>query len=214
MFIAFKQFTNLYNDEIVHEFTMNTKLLGATFVAIAALVGTPIMAEAIMDLDGVKVRADTTAYNTIMFKTAEPVLEEGLVIPGGFAIPTELGDYIAVVSHNGTLDSISQVDEFDALWHSHIVIASVNPSCESLAVDALTFEEPSVVDIRNSTRGNFMLLHDIDIATTEYTDSITNSTMNFIVGDPVFLPVGTALVESRSFDLIVNGTTTCLDVVQ
>ncbi len=89
---------------------MNKIILGATLVAIAALVGTPILAEAITEIKGVRVQMDDDGnFKGIVFKTLDVVPQEGLAIPGGYAIPTENGDFIAVTSHSGTLDSEAQL---------------------------------------------------------------------------------------------------------
>jgi len=188
---------------------MNGKLLGATLVAIAALVGTPIIAEAVTDLNAVRVQMDKDGnFKGIVFRTLGVVPTDGSIF-GGYAIPTS-GDFIAITSHTGTLDSVSQVDANDPIWHSHLVKASKNISCESVAIDALSLEEPSYMV---KIRGANILVKAIANGTSTYTDAISEDKLEFTVGNPIELKSDTprgpsGLVESISFDLneAPNGT--------
>jgi len=166
---------------------MNKITLGATFVAIAALVGTPILAEAIEDLNGVRVQTDDDGnFKNIIFRTQDVVPEFGLVTPGGYAIPTT-GDFIAVTSHPGVLDSEAQNDDADnAIWHSHLVKVSESRSCENVAIAALSFEEPSTnVLVRDDS--NNIWVKTIANGTATYTDGLTERELEFTVGNPNYL---------------------------
>ena len=188
---------------------MNKMILGATLVAIAALVGSPILAEAITEIKGVRVQMDDDGnFKGILFKTLDVVPQEGLAIPGGYAIQTENGDFIAVTSHSGILDSEAQLDKFDAIWHSHLVKVSKNGSCADLTIAALSFEEPSSMV---NVRGNNILVKAIANGTATYIDAISEKTLEFTVGNPV----GKAfIIESISFDLYqAEDETICIDVI-
>lgn len=186
---------------------MNKIILGATFVAIAALVGTPILAEAIIDLNGVRVQMDNAGdYKSIVFKTLDAVPTDGLVF-GGYAIPTS-GDFIAVTSHLGFLDSEAQVGEFDAIWHSHLVKASKNTNCDNVAIDALSFEEPTESVVVRGEGSSNILLKTIANGDVTYFDEISQRDLLFTVGNPIdIVPVRqnspSGVVESIAFDLNV-----------
>jgi len=184
---------------------MNKIILGATFVAIAALVGSPILAEAITELQGAKVlHGDDGNYQGIVFKSLDAIPTDGTVF-GGYAISTS-DDIIAVTSHAGFLDSIAQLDANDPIWHTHLVQASENVSCEIVAVDALSLEEPSVmVKVRDTA----ILVKSIANGTSKYTDALSGEPLEFTVGTHTHVepdrPNGsTGLVESISFDLNVT----------
>ncbi|MDH3314078.1 MAG: hypothetical protein OEM28_13190 [Nitrosopumilus sp.] len=155
----------------------NTKIIFGGIVAIAAIIASPILAEAITGLDSTSITT-TTEYN-IEFTTNGPVATDGSDF-GGFAIFTTGGDVIAVTSHKGVYDSEGQaypnknktfdvcsngnISEgyCDAAWHAHIVQPVEHPACAIAAVGSLTYEEPGSVNIT----GNVVSVDGVPIGTT------------------------------------------------
>lgn len=201
---------------------MNKIILGTIFVAIAVtLVGSPILVEAVEDLRAVKVRVDSDGnFKGIVFRTTDTIPSDGLAVSGGYAIPTS-GDFIAVTSHPGILDSIKQGgNATNAVWHTHLVQASNSESCSNLAIDAISFEEPSTKMLIREGSSN-ILVRGIANGTAIYTNGpdVNSNPVEFTVGNPIAIesnsPRGPSLVESISFDLnvAIDGTTCIGDVI-
>ena len=197
---------------------MNSKLLGASLAAIfaIALVGSPIMAEAITDLVKTKLKIDDDEYEKITFKLASkiPKVPTGSEIFGGYAVFTD-GHVIAVTAHEGAFDSETQsfptsgtfglcdADQVAAgfcsgVWHTHLVEPVGNENCAFAAVGALTFEEPSD-DVK--IKAKKIVLKEIEMETDDYTNSITGQEMDFTAGNPVDADPSTPEFDGAAFDL-------------
>lgn len=193
---------------------MNKKILGVSIATVlaVALVGSPIMADAITELVKTKIKIKDDEYKKIEFKLAEKVPLNGEVF-GGYAIFTD-GDVIAVTSHQGAYDSEAQDFDNDETtfalcnpaqlaaglcgpeWHSHLVQPVSHPRCEFAAVGALTFEEPSD---DTKTKGTKIKLKEIEIGTDEFTNSLTGDEQDFTAGHPTSSD-GVAFDLNAAFD--------------
>jgi len=171
---------------------MNSRLILSGMIALAVIIASPILAEAITGLDSTTVTNNTADYD-IEFTTSGPVATDGTDF-GGYAIFTTDGDVIAITSHKGVYDNEAQAYPnknktfdvcnkgnvnagfCDAVWHTHVVKPVPNPACALVAVGALTFEQPSAsVNIV----GNVITIEGVPIGTLPYTNSITGDSLDF-----------------------------------
>ncbi len=179
------------------------KILGISIATVFAvgLLSSPLYAEAIPDLLQTRVNLAGDNYDHIVFKTADKIPRTGEF--GGFAILTD-GHVIAVTDHAGFYDSKAQrpptlppdlpisataavCNENDrgcnSKWHSHLVEPKPSDLClTGLAVGALSFDEPSE---KVKVLAKHIILRNIALGTSSFTESLTNTPKDFTVGFPV-----------------------------
>lgn len=128
--------------------------------------------EAVIEKNGDSMTANLKALGLIPLKG-----ESGAV---GYGLITDKGTDAIIVSttHGGVLDSETQDDANDPIWHNHIVKLGSVPQCgENPGVIDITFEEPGDVKINNTE----LAITDAP-AVFSGTHSLTKEKLNFIPG--------------------------------
>ncbi len=130
---------------------MTRKIRAISLTAILAIAALAIplgIAEADTHQTMAKVVTAETEFERIMFKTLVD-LNPGIAFGYGIISDDNLNSVLVITTHKGILDSEDQTDVNDDSFHSHYVsLIDTDSSCDGYDVEYISWQEPSVVNIR------------------------------------------------------------------